>query len=161
MTRCVHAVVVVVSLLVAMPAAAQTNPGELSFTVPLNITNLMADITRVRVACSVTSQAITVGRFVVKNVLQPGSVANSVELPVSGGQVLTTVTVTVSVAGVLEDPAGKVAAYSCGLVGYSNALREWRPFNHCSSSATGNLCTEVQLRLTPSQFPNNSGTFTW
>jgi hypothetical protein len=162
MTRRIHALVLAAGVVVATASsAAQTNPGDITFTVPVNITQLFPDVTKVRVTCAVRSEAITVGRIVVKNVQQPGAVAKSVDLPVSGGQVVTTATVVVSVAGVLENPVGKVATYSCSVDGYSNSQQAWKVFNHCQSSATGNQCTELEFRLSDLDRTGNSGTFTW
>jgi hypothetical protein len=157
-----RAVVLAACLLVSsLPSAAQTNQGDITFTVPINVTQLLADITKVRVTCAVTSQAITDNRRVEKGVTQPGQVGKAEEYPVSNGQVVRTVTIVLSVAGVLENPTGKVASYGCNLQGYSNSLQRWAPFNHCQSSATGNECTEVAFRLSPLQQPGNTGTFTW
>ena len=144
-----------------LPGQAQTNQGDITFTVPVNITQLLADITRVRVNCSIASQAITTNRVVVKGEAQPGQVARAEEIPVSNGQVVRTVTVVVSVAGILENPAGQQATYVCGLQGYSNSQQRWQPFNGCQSSATGNECTDLAFRLSPIQQPGNTGTFTW
>jgi hypothetical protein len=162
MTTRLDALVLSATLLVASTiATAQTNPGDIAFTVPVNVTQLFPDIAKIRVTCGVESEAITLGRREVKGVLEPGRVSNAVELPVSGGQVVTSVNIVVSVAGVLENPTGKTARYVCSLDGYSSAQQTWKPFNHCMSSGTGNACTELVFRLSDFDRTANVGTFTW
>jgi hypothetical protein len=147
----------------AVPGAAASS-NTITFTVPVNLTQLLPDVTRVRVGCEIHSVAITVNRQSVKGQPPgsgPGIVSNSVEVPVSGGQVVTTATVVVSVAGVLEDPVGKAASAICFITGYSNSLQRWVGFNHCQSNGIPD-CTEAAFRVTPPAFQlNNTVQFTW
>ena len=152
-------------LLLPTYAGAQANPGDITFTVPLNITQLFGDIVKVRVNCSVMSEAIVVNRVTGKGGVQgPGAVWKEQEFPVSGGKVVTTATIVVSVAGALADAAGKQAAYSCTLSGFSNAQQKWMPFNYAMGTAGGAVdlsATDPAFRLSPPGALGISGTFTW
>jgi hypothetical protein len=161
MTQRIHPVLLTICLL-ALPgvSAAQANPGDITFTIPVNLTQLANGLGKVRVGCEIQSDAITVNRQPTK-AQGPGSgpgvvYAKSQEIPISGGQVTTTATVVVSTAGVLNDPIGKSAAYLCALEGFSNAQQRWMPFNY-SIPISG---TEPALRLTPNP-GSQSGSFTW
>ena len=57
-TRVLVAAVVVFISLLPVSGAAQSPAGEVTFEVPLNLTRLEPDITKVRVTCSITSRAI-------------------------------------------------------------------------------------------------------
>jgi hypothetical protein len=169
-----HAVVLTLCLL-ASPVVVATQAGDgppqtvggassntLTFTVPINLTQLLPDVTKVRASCSVESVAITVNRPQGKGGPHAGMVFNrSQELPAANGQVVATATVVVSVAGVLEDPVGKPAGYICSIEGYSNSQQMWRVFNSCNANGSYE-CTPVAFRITPFNFQlNNSGQFTW
>jgi hypothetical protein len=108
-------------LLLAGTAAAQTIPGDVTFEVPINLTRLAADITKIDVTCTISSDAITATR-VVRGVTNAGKLVGNVVLPVTKGRVVTTANVVVTVApGALQDPYGKYSAatYECMLTGYS------------------------------------------
>jgi hypothetical protein len=78
---------------------AQTTTGsDVTFKVPLNLTQVSSDIAQVAVWCVISSTAITT---------RDGKLSKQEELPVSGGQLVTTATVVVAVSG-LDNPAGKV-----------------------------------------------------
>lgn len=150
-------------------AGARTaqDTGEITFTVPVNLTQLSSELSKVRVTCGISSEAITVNREVAGKTAQgpatgPGSIAARQEFPVVGGEVKTTATLVVSTAGVLDNPIGKPAVYNCTLDGFSVAQQRFIPFNYTMDFQT----TEPAFRLT---LPGNSqpvllrltGTFTW
>jgi hypothetical protein len=121
--RCVGFKIAVVLAFVSLglasgPAGAQSTSADVTFAVPLNLTNLAADITKVRVRCSflrVGSSAPTPGL----------DRAGEVEIPVTGRQVVTTAQVVVMVPPTAVGPeitAGTSQRYVCALDGYSAAL---------------------------------------
>lgn len=67
------------------PAEAQV--GDVTFTVPLNLTQMSPDITKVAVWCKITGPAITT---------RSGNIGAQVELVPQGGQIVTTATVVVA-----------------------------------------------------------------
>ena len=149
------------------PGRGPQSTGEITFTVPVNLTQLSNGVSKVRVTCEITSEAITVNRQVVGKNAQgpatgPGSVYAQQEFPVAGGEVKTTATLVISTAGVLDNPIGKQALYNCSLDGFSVAQQRFLPFNYTMDFQT----TEAPFRLTA---PGNSqpillrltGTFTW
>ena len=123
-------------------AAAQTSDGAVTFSLPLNITNLSPDITKVAVYCKITSSAFN-NRF--------GYVQKQEEYVPQNGQVVTTATVVIPTTELL-DPIGKSANYYCTLSAFSNSLQRWELFSETSATPV------FRLRPTP---PEMSGTFTW
>jgi hypothetical protein len=117
--------------------------SDVTFKVPLNLTQVSSDIAKVAVYCQITSTAIVSNRM--------GKLSAQQEIPVSGGQLVTTVTVVVAVSG-LDNPVGKTATYECMLSGFSTSMQLWQAFNSAS--------TVPAFRLTPT--PGGlSGTFAW
>jgi hypothetical protein len=145
-------------LVLSPPAAAQNRPGDITFTMPVNLTHLFSDITVVRLRCSVDSTAILVNRSPATAKSPAGTigfVANvSGDVPVSDGQVVTTLTTTVSVAGVLDNPSGQTAHYHCELEGASTSLQRWGTFNQ-------HFQDTPYFKLTPSAITQVDGTFAW
>ena len=116
--------------------------SDVTFKVPLNLTQVSSDIAKVAVYCSISSIAI---------VNRAAKLGAQQEIPVSGGQLVTTVTVVVPVSG-LDNPVGKTATYECLLSGFSTSLQQWQPFNSASAVPA--------FRLTPTP-AGLSGTFNW
>ena len=115
-------VVALTACLVAAPnlVVAQTTTGsDVTFKVPLNLTQVSSDIAKVALWCVISSTAITT---------RDGKLFKQEELPVSGGQLVTTATVVVAVSG-LYNPVGKVAGYECRLSGFSTSLQRWDVFS--------------------------------
>lgn len=144
--RLCTAVLVTCLVTAARSATAQTTTDpEIKFTMPLNLTQISSDISKVAVWCYITSQGVITTR--------DGRLQAQVELPVSGGQLVTTVTVSVAAPSAsLSDPIGKPATYSCSLSGYSTSLQRWDLFNATSTVAA--------FRLSPTPQPI-TGSFTW
>jgi hypothetical protein len=100
--------ILVMGLLISETARAQSS--DVTFRVPLNLTQLSPDITHVEVRCSITSPAIPG---------QGGHASGSSQLPVVAGQVSATATIVVRIP-LLNNPAGQTATYRCSLHGRIN-----------------------------------------
>ena len=125
------------------PAEAQT-VGDVTFTVPLNITQMSPDITKVAVWCKITGPAITT---------RSGNIGAQVELVPQGGQVVATDTVVVKWPVTdYTNPTGTQASYSCSLSGFSNSLQRWDIFREDHPTPV------FRLRPTPTEL---TGTFVW
>lgn len=137
-----------------------------TFTVPVKLTRLSTGVSRVRVSCSILSEAMTVNcqdasKGETRFPTGPGMISVQQEFPVTGGEVIATATLVPPTAGVLDDPLGKQASYSCRLEGYSVAQQRFVPFNDAFPIEG----TEPALRVAaPGSQPaplQLSGTFTW
>jgi hypothetical protein len=115
-----------ISLIAPRPSAAQV-PAEVTLKVPVNLTKLGPDVTRIKVQCSIQSNAITAG----ENLEYLGTSTNTVlqvqEFPVSGGQVVTTASFVFAFTK-LDNPVGKTAAAGCNLVGWSESQLRYLQF---------------------------------
>lgn len=124
------------------PAEAQV--GDVTFTVPLNLTQMSPDITKVAVWCRITGPAIHT---------RSGNIQAQVELVPQAGQVVTTATVVVAWVNTdMTDPTGTQATYTCSLSGFSNSLQRWDVFRE------DHLTPAFRLKPTPTDL---TGTFTW
>jgi hypothetical protein len=109
-------------LLLPALGTTQSIPGDVTFVVPLNLTQLYLDITKIAVDCSITSNAIDPALVGVQNAL-----VKQIEFPVAAGRLVTTASIVVSIPpGALIDPIGKVANYQCRLSGYSVGTKKPR-----------------------------------
>ncbi|HEV8394994.1 MAG TPA: hypothetical protein VGQ37_12010 [Vicinamibacterales bacterium] len=140
---------ILAACLVAAPdvAVAQVAGGDVTLKVPLNLTKLSADLVKVRVSCELKSTAM---RAVNAQGQETQNLVVATEIPVSNGQVVTTLTVVFS-RFTLINPAGVTASYSCfpmgtDKTGTSGSLQDTQIF--------------PQFRVTPSLGYLN-GTFTW
>ena len=158
MTPKFHVAVLTACLLVS-PAVggAQSNSGDVTFSVPINLTLLQPDVEKVKVECFIFSDAITVNRQPQKTgsgiAYGPGQVSGVQEIPVSAGRAVATANVVVVVAANLQDPIGKQAQYNCMLRGFSRSQQTWKVFQTTYESNTA-------FHLTPPA-ENLRGTFTW
>ena len=141
LTACVLAASIAVS--------AQTNAGDVTLRVPLNLTRLSPEIAKVVVDCKLESGAIgdqngqpIRDRLVVLDAKQ--------EIAATGGQVVTTANVVFSIPS-LVNPSAYQAIYGCRLRGITKTGQT------DSFSATS---TDPIFRLvpTPAQF---EGKFAW
>jgi len=158
------ATAIVGCLLIAGQASAASS--DVTFQVPLNLTKLAADITKVAVTCAVFA---TAGRqqdgpivsnlpAVLANANFPGTPwgVKKEEIPVTGGQVVTTKAVLVAINDTQTwhqaDHYGETLAYVCYLEGFSARLQHWDSFSETQA-------TDVfRLSPTPAEI---TGTFTW
>lgn len=141
---------------------AQSIPGDVTFEVPLNLTQVAPDISKALVTCTITSDAIAV-RTRKGAAIRP-QLGAQVELAVSAGRLVTTARVVVPVTtdrftdektGIYSDPAGKSANYHCELTGFSTKRTTgggWGPF------AAESPDTSFRLSPTP---PSLTGSFVW
>ncbi|MDH4152375.1 MAG: hypothetical protein OEV01_01180 [Nitrospira sp.] len=143
-------------------ANAQTIPGDVTFEVPLNLTRLTSDITKVRVECSITSDAFP--KQPETKVNQIKIIGAQVELPVLAGQLVTTARVIVPITAddfvdpvtmIRQDPTGKSAKYQCDLWGFTGVWQVFTGFSQVPDEKNPN-----PIRLSPAPAPI-SGTFTW
>jgi hypothetical protein len=150
-SRILAAIVTASLLAAAVTSVAQTTSGDVTFELPLNLTQVSSDIVKVQVACSITSEAIPPntptpdGRLI-------GKLANQIELPVTRGQLVTTARIVIATAGALNDPIGKSATYDCSILGFSQSQQSWNRFEENSGIPAFRL-TPTPARLT--------GSFTW
>jgi hypothetical protein len=151
MTSRVLAAIATASLLAtAVTSVAQTASGDVTFELPLNLTQMSSDITKVQVACSITSEAIPPNTQTPKGTLT-GRLTNQIELPVTQGKLVTTARVVIA-TGDLNDPIGKSATYECSIMGFSASLQHWSWFEENPDVPAFRL-TPMPQRMT--------GSFTW
>jgi hypothetical protein len=129
--RRVSSVAIALALLSIDSASAQSASADVTFAVPLNLTNLAGDITKVRVTCSMPYGNLSMGSTT------PAMRRGEVELPVTGGQVVTTALVLVALPATAMRPdiVGTTQSYSCVLHGYSPSLgwNEWNDLDMTGS----------------------------
>jgi hypothetical protein len=132
--------------MLAVPAssAAQTAEAEVTLKVPVNLTQLGPDVSKIRIGCTIRSVAISTGNA-------NGEVTNTQEIPVSGGQVVTTASLAFSFTR-LDNPVGKSAFITCSLDGWSAPQQAWIQF-------TGGA-TNPSFRISPS-LGLIGGAFAW
>ena len=140
-----------------LPRAAQAQPvssipGDVTFAVPVNLTRLAPEITKVLVACSISSPVFSAPAT---------ALTSQVEFPVAAGQVVTSalVTVPVSAASFAKPGEGGPASYVCTLSGYSVGTTDfaagWNSFDPKVSKGTS-----PAYRVSPIPSPL-TGTFSW
>lgn len=132
-------------------STAQTTSADVTFRLPLNLTQLSSDIATIAVFCNIISDAIPPSRPNAKGTTTTGTLSKQVEFPVAGGQLVTTAIVVVPVSG-LDNPVGKTANYDCSITGYSTALQQWSRFEEGHTTAA--------FRLSPTP-PRITGSFVW
>jgi hypothetical protein len=99
---------VVVALTAATSPRSLTAQTTVTFEVPVKVTQLSTEILKIRVLCNIRSDAIVAP--------SAGGASEVDEVPVVGGQVVTTMRVIfVFPEGTLRAPVGKTATYSCEL----------------------------------------------
>jgi hypothetical protein len=142
----VSTVIFSAALMFGVTATGLAQSSDVTFQVPVNLTRLSVDLTKVAVYCEITSDALPLMGTVHRAVKQ-------VELTPSGGQLVQTVSVVVPIP-ILDTSNGKTAAtYRCTLSGFSQSLQRWSPFGD-------SLSLPVQFRLSPA-LADLSGNFTW
>jgi hypothetical protein len=138
-------------------AEGKSIPGDVTFEVPLNLTKLWGEITKVAVWCTISSDVLLGTR--------DKKLGAQLELPVSSGQVVTTARVVVPVPStaftdptmtITSGPTGQPASYQCSLSGFSMLPTDygggWNLFNAESKNPA------FHLTPTPSAI---TGSFVW
>lgn len=128
-------------------AVAQVAGGDVTLKVPLNLTKLSTDLVKVRVSCALQSTAL---RTIDAQGQETQRAFVTSEVPVSNGQVITTLTLVFS-KFTLVNPAGVTATYGCSLGGTDNR-------GQGSVFEASNPFLPFRVSPTPA---NLTGTFTW
>lgn len=147
-TRTIQTIAILaLATLAAGRAAAQTAPANVTFAIPVNLTRLPAELTRVKLVCSLHSSG-----------LQPGHYVGETELTVLQGEVVQTAQVVVPVTEAnLNNASGRSATYECRLSGFHNSPQISIQNAWHSLHMPGN---DMVCRLTPLPAPI-SGSFIW
>ena len=154
--RCACALAIVMFFLPGV-LQAQTIPGDVTFEVPLNLTRLWGEITKVDVTCVIKSDALVGTRY--------KKIAGHVEFPVAAGQLVTTARVVVAVAptaftdptgAITGSPIGQPAYYQCSLTGFDMLP----PTNGGGWNVFDAASTNPAFRLTPTPSAI-TGKFVW
>ena len=133
--------------------SAETIPGDVTFEVPVNLTRLSSYISKVAVTCQF-------GKTIVPNIETEGTAGvrgvlyKLVELPVSAGQIVTTVPVVVTVPSTTDFKPGQSLMYQCALTALSSEPRVgsyWQPFDPKNGTS---------LTVSPTPLPI-TGKFVW
>ena len=148
-SRILGAMAAIFLLLASNTSVAQSPPVEVTFQVPLNLTELSADITRVRVTCMIEKDE----QLGATRTYEQFAATNSQEFPVSAGQLIMTASVVVSVDAT-RVAAGETARYGCFLYGYSSPLQRWYDFSEAQDTGIAGF------QLTPRTSPI-AGNFVW
>jgi len=146
-SRASLAILVICLVAAHAPVVAQIAGADVTFKVPLNLTKLSPDITKVSVRCRLDSTAL-VG--VNGSGQQTHTLTVTTEVPVSNGQVVTTLTIVFS-QFTLVNPTGVSASYGCNLTGTDKT-------GAVSSFTDSNPLPQFRVTPTPRDL---AGTFTW
>lgn len=124
--------------------AEKTIPGDVTFEVPIKLTRLSPYLSKVAVTC----------KFGLRGELDQG-LSNRVEIPVSAGQIDTTVRVVIAVPATSRFKPGQSLNYECTLSALSldpKAGSGWQPLSQ--------KAINTSLQVSPTPVPI-TGTFTW
>lgn len=133
----------------SLPGVGAAQSANVTFEVPLNLTRLPSEIVSVQVICTIDSFGLP-GQ-IQNGQLQPGRrAAQSGEIPVTNGRLVTTLTLVAWIASAeLVNPVGKTADYRCQLIGITNVDAQDFEQNH----------SNPVFRMTPT--PVVTGSFSW
>ncbi len=148
MSRKMFAVALAISLALSSTVGAQSN--DVTISIPLNLTRLLPDLSKVAVECTMRGGAAPhpFGR---------DGITGRTELNVTGGQVVTTATVLMPI-GNASPAVGMSVPFSCTLSGFSAAQQTWGPFI-ASAMNRPNENPALKLWLNPAT-PNGNVPFT-
>jgi hypothetical protein len=131
-------------------ASGQASDPTITFTMPLNLTNVPSDIEKVAIYCRIQSSAL---------LTRNNEVSAQVEFLVKGGQVIdmahqliTSASLAVVATNLDPNALGKQATYECSLTGFSTSLRRWDMFQATHA--------DPAFRMSPTPAPL-SGSFVW
>jgi hypothetical protein len=135
-SRSVLVAMTITALAVPASSTAQAVSADVTLKFPLNLTQLPPDVSKVRVECVISSAAITDAEpGLAGTSFAPGTpryVRKTQEFPVSGGQVVTAVTLLFSFTA-LNDPVGKTADIICQLWGWTISVQSWNALGETSA----------------------------
>jgi hypothetical protein len=129
-----------------------TGAGDVTFEVPVNLTRLSPDLSKVAVTCMFGT---TIDQNIGTTSFGKDVLSNRMEFPVSAGQVVTTARVVIAVPTTPLYKPGQVLNYQCALSALSadpKAGSGWQPLDQKAPVAS--------LQVSPSPLPV-TGTFTW
>lgn len=129
-------------LVTPLPCAGQVS-YEITFKVPLNLSQISTAISKVAVNCTITSTAITTNA--------KGQLVKQEEFAITNGQLVFNASVVILASG-LVNPGGTSATYSCVLLGFSTLAQRWLSFSETA--------TVAEFRTTTTPLPLE-GNFTW
>lgn len=164
MRRVLHALVTTVVYGLPSLAGAQfstqtattTMETAITFTMPVNLTQLSPDLERVRFICIINPGQELGYPSTISQPMQQGDVSKwpfYAEMWVVGGKVVGTMQIIYPLATEwFNSPIGKTASYTCALVGFSRTLQKWDTFSETSTVPA------FQLKPTPAAM---QGTFVW
>jgi hypothetical protein len=133
----------------ASPSARTVQSSDVTFTIPLNLTQLSPQIDKVFISCEVMSSAILVNRSKGTGRVTPPWL----EFPNTSGQVVTTATFVVPLPfGTVDTTQGASANYVCYLGGHSKMTGQ--------SSGFSDTNADPAFRLSPTPTAIY-GNFTW
>ena len=133
----------------ATTAQTPTLETSVTFMVPVNLTGLSPDLEKIRVNCTILPDTVLNTYYTSR---PAGIPISQVEAVVTGGQVLTTLSVEYYVVSVPPTAIGKESYYTCSIQGYSKSLQRWGFFS--------DTATDAVFRLTPTPMPIN-GKIVW
>jgi hypothetical protein len=139
--------------LLAISGAAVAQSSDVTIRVPLNLTQLAADISRLRVQCSVTSDAFgydSGGRRIYD------APSGERVINVSNGRVVTTLDVLVPISSsqFVGPTIGQGASYECVLDAFSTSQQQWDVFSLSHSNPAYRVVLSPVISLI-------QGSFTW
>ena len=143
-----------VTTFLAISATVSAQSSDVTIRVPLSLTQLAPDISKVRVLCAIRSSVVrvvtTIDRY--GNAIA-GPMADR-ELPISGGQAVVTLDLAVPIppSSFTGPSVGQNATWECGLTGFSTSGNRWDAFNATHANPA------FRLSPTPGTI---TGNFTW
>jgi hypothetical protein len=136
----------------SMPAslAAQAT-AQVNIAVPVNVKQVGPDVGKLKVTCTLVSDAFTSSTTGVITTATTKSVEKTQEVSITGGMAMITAALSFSVDG-MDNPVGKQATIDCALAGWSTSGQGWVPFDPGSQYPS--------FRST-AQIPHLTSSFVW
>ena len=113
------------------------HPLRVTIKIPINLTQFGSDIVKVKVGCTIFSEAITNGTGAANQYMRKEQ-----EVPMSGGKVTETVSLVFSFTQ-LNNPVGKTATVNCDLTGWSTVDQAWTSFGPNRANPSFRSSTEL------------------
>ena len=143
-----------VTTFLAIGAMVSAQSSDVTIRVPLNLTQLGPDISRVRVLCTIRSSVVMVAQITDRYGNVVAGPMGDREVPVSGGQAVATLDIAVPIppTSFTGPSVGENATYECTLTGFSSSGNRWDAFNATHANPA------FRLSPTPGRITAN---FTW